>query len=212
MANFLEKWSSKKAEKPKAGARNVVDTFRARVEEQKGYLEEYERDIAGFKKWRSTWFQRVPGGFGVTVGRDSINAGAGLNYIVVESIKQVSEFLDDLAHHAEKDSGFQQALEKNRLRRVASLNAGKAKGSAAASKAKAKPAAAKPAATKAAVAKPAAAKPAAAKAVAAKPAAAKSAPSKPAPKAAKAKPAAVAATEVATPKRSRKPKTEAAAE
>ncbi|NTF45284.1 hypothetical protein A6U86_09985 [Rhizobium sp. AC27/96] len=217
MANFLEKWSSKKAEKPKAGARNVVDTFRARVEEQKGYLEEYERDIAGFKKWRSTWFQRVPGGFGVTVGRDSINAGAGLNYIVVESIKQVSEFLDDLAHHAEKDTGFQQALEKNRLRRVASLNAGKAKGSAAAAKAKAKPAAArpaaaKPAATKAAVTKPAAAKPAVAKAVAAKPAAAKSAPSKPAPKAAKVKPAAVAATEVAAPKRGRKSKADAPAE
>ena len=208
MANFLEKWSSKKAEKPKAGARNVVDTFRARVEEQKAYLEEYERDIAGFKKWRSTWFQRVPGGFGVTVGRDSVNAGAGLNYIVVESIKQVSEFLDDLAHHAEKDTGFQQALEKNRLRRVASLNAGKAKGSVAASKAKAKPAAAKPAAAKAAVAKPAVAK-----AVAAKPAAAKSVPSKAAPKTAKAKaaPAAIVAG-VAKPKRARKSKPEGAAE
>ena len=208
MANFLEKWSSKKAEKPKAGARNVVDTFRARVEEQKAYLEEYERDIAGFKKWRSTWFQRVPGGFGVTVGRDSVNAGAGLNYIVVESIKQVSEFLDDLAHHAEKDTGFQQALEKNRLRRVASLNAGKAKGSVAASKAKAKPAAAKPAAAKAAVAKPAVAK-----AVAAKPAAAKSVPSKAAPKTAKPKAAPVAiAAEVAKPKRARKSKPEGAAE
>lgn len=208
MANFLEKWSSKKAEKPKAGARNVVDTFRARVEEQKGYLEEYERDIAGFKKWRSTWFQRVPGGFGVTVGRDSVNAGSGLNYIVVESIKQVSEFLDDLAHHAEKDTGFQQALEKNRLRRVASLNAGKARGSVAASKAKAKPAAVKPAA-----AKVAAAKPAVAKVAAAKPAAAKSAPSKATPKTAKAKaaPAAIVA-EVAKPKRGRKSKPEGAAE
>lgn len=195
MANFLEKWSSKKAEKPKAGARNVVDTFRARVEEQKAYLEEYEQDIAGFKKWRSTWFQRVPGGFGVTVGRDSINAGSGLHYIVVESIKQVSEFLDDLAHHAEKDVSFQQALEKNRLRRVASLNAGKAKGSAAAAKAK-----------------PAAAKPAAAKSVAAKPAAVKSAASKSPPKVSKAKAAPVAIAEAAKPKRGRKLKTEGAAE
>lgn len=200
MANFLEKWSSKKAEKPKAGARNVVDTFRARVEEQKGYLEEYERDIAGFKKWRSTWFQRVPGGFGVTVGRDSINAGAGLNYIVVDSIKQVSEFLDDLAFHAEKDSGFQQALEKNRLRRVASLNAGKAKGSKVAAKAKPATAKAEPV-----VAKTTAAKPAAAKPTTAKPAASKS----PA-KAAKAKAAPVAIAEVAKPKRGRKPKAEAA--
>ena len=208
MANFLDKWSSKKAEKPKAGARNVVDTFRARVEEQKVYLEEYERDSAGFKKWRSTWFQRVPGGFGVTVGRDSVNAGSGLNYIVVESIKQVAEFLDDLAHHVEKDTGFQQALEKNRLRRVASLNAGKAKGSAVASKAKAKPAAVKPAAAKAAVEKPAVAK-----AAAVKPAAAKSAPSKAAPKITKAKaaPAAIVA-EVAKPKRGRKSKPEGAAE
>ena len=155
MANFLEKWTSKKADKPKAGARNVVDTFRARVAEQKAYLEEYERDAAGFRKWRSTWFQRVPGGYGVTVGRDSINAGRGLSYVVVDTIKDVAEFLDDLAHHAEHDVGFQQALEQNRQRRVALLNAAKTGGKATTSKAKAK---AKPAAAKPAAAKPAAAK------------------------------------------------------
>lgn len=203
MANFLEKWSSKKADKPKAGARNIVDTFRARVAEQKAYLEEYEQDSAGFRKWRSTWFQRVPGGYGVTVGRDSVNAGSGLSYIVVESVKQVAEFLDDLAFHAEKDVGFQQALEKNRMRRVALLNAGKTGKAATASKAKAKPAAAKPATAKSVAAKSAAV---------AKPAAAKPAAGKPAPKVTKAKAAPAATAEVAKPKRGRKPKTEGAAE
>ncbi len=203
MANFLEKWSSKKADKPKAGARNVVDTFRARVEEQKAYLEEYARDAAGFKKWRSTWFQRVPGGFGVTVGRDSINAGQGLSYIVVETVKDVAEFLEDLAYHAEKDVGFQQALEQNRRRRVALLNAAKSGGDAVASKAKAKPAA-----PKAAAAKTTAAKPAAAKSTATKPVA-----SKAPPKVAKAKVApAAASAEAAKPKRGRKTKADAAAE
>lgn len=194
MANFLDKWSSKKADKPKAGARNVVDTFRARVAEQKAYLEEYERDSAGFKKWRSTWFQRVPGGFGVTVGRDSVNAGHGLSYVVVEGVKDVAEFLDDLAYHAENDVGFQQALEQNRRRRVALLNAAKTGGDSATSKTTAK-------------AKPAAAKPAAAKSVA----------SKSAPKAARAKAAPAAApapavAEAAKPKRARKPKAAGAAE
>ena len=203
MANFLEKWSSKKADKPKAGARNVVDTFRARVEEQKAYLEEYARDAAGFKKWRSTWFQRVPGGFGVTVGRDSINAGQGLSYIVVETVKDVAEFLEDLAYHAEKDVGFQQALEQNRSRRVALLNAAKSGGDAVTSKAKAKPAA-----PKAAAAKTTAAKPAAAKSTAVKPVA-----SKAPPKVAKAKVAPAAASAEATkPKRGRKTKADAAAE
>ncbi len=204
MANFLDKWSSKKADKPKAGARNVVDTFRARVAEQKAYLEEYERDTAGFKKWRSTWFQRVPGGFGVTVGRDSINAGHGLSYVVVEAIKDVAEFLDDLAYHAEHDTGFQQALEQNRRRRVALLNAAKTGGGTATAKGKAK---AKPAAAKAAAAKPAAVKPAAAKA-----AASKSAPKAARAKAAPAVAAAPAAAEVAKPKRTRKPKAAGAAE
>jgi len=193
MANFLEKWTSKKADKPKAGARNVVDTFRARVAEQKAYLEEYERDTAGFKKWRSTWFQRVPGGYGVTVGRDSINAGRGLSYVVVDTIKDVAEFLDDLAYHAEHDVGFQQALEQNRQRRVALLNAAKTGGKATTSKAKAK---AKPAA-----AKPAAAKPAAAK-TSTRATRAKAAVAAPAP----------AAAEAAKPKRTRRTKAAGAAE
>ncbi|GES43635.1 hypothetical protein RsS62_28870 [Rhizobium dioscoreae] len=201
MANFLEKWTSKKADKPKAGARNVVDTFRARVAEQKAYLEEYERDAAGFKKWRSTWFQRVPGGFGVTVGRDSINAGRGLSYVVVDTVKDVAEFLDDLAFHAENDVGFQQALEQNRQRRVALLNAAKTGGKATASKTKAK--AAKPAAT--------------VKSAAAKPAATKAAPKAAAPKATRTKAASVAApapaaAEAAKPKRTRKTKAAGAAE
>lgn len=193
MANFLEKWTSKKADKPKAGARNVVDTFRARVAEQKAYLEEYERDAAGFRKWRSTWFQRVPGGYGVTVGRDSINAGRGLSYVVVDTIKDVAEFLDDLAYHAEHDVGFQQALEQNRQRRVALLNAAKTGGKATMSKAKAK---AKPAA-----AKPAAAKPAAAK-TSTRATRAKAAVAAPAP----------AAAEAAKPKRTRRTKAAGAAE
>jgi hypothetical protein len=206
MANFLEKWSSKKADKPKAGARNVIDTFRARVAEQKAYLEEYERDAAGFKKWRSTWFQRVPGGYGVTVGRDSVNAGRGLSYVVVDAVKDVAEFLDDLAYHAEHDAGFRQALEQNRQRRVSLLTAAKTGGKAASSKAKTK-----------AKAKPAAAKPAVAKSAAVKPAAAKPAASKAAPKATRAKAAAVAApapaaVEAAKPKRTRKPKAAGPAE
>ncbi|OED01225.1 MULTISPECIES: hypothetical protein [unclassified Rhizobium] len=199
MANFLEKWTSKKADKPKAGARNVVDTFRARVAEQKAYLEEYERDAAGFKKWRSTWFQRVPGGFGVTVGRDSVNAGRGLSYVVVDTVKDVAEFLDDLAFHAENDVGFQQALEQNRQRRVALLNAAKTGGKATASKAKA--------------AKPAAA----VKSAATKPAATKAASKAAAPKATRTKAASVAApapaaAEAAKPKRTRKTKAAGAAE
>ncbi|TXI12619.1 MAG: hypothetical protein E6Q76_00630 [Rhizobium sp.] len=194
MANFLDKWSSKKADKPKAGARNVVDTFRARVAEQKAYLEEYERDATGFKKWRSTWFQRVPGGFGVTVGRDSVNAGHGLSYVVVDAVKDVAEFLDDLAYHAENDVGFQQALEQNRRRRVALLNAAKTGGDAVTSKAKAK------------------AKPAAAKSAAAKPAASKAAPKATRAKAAPAAAPAPAAAEAAKPKRTRKPKAASAAE
>ncbi|SCB20017.1 hypothetical protein [Rhizobium hainanense] len=198
MANFLEKWTSKKADKPKAGARNVVDTFRARVAEQKAYLEEYERDTAGFKKWRSTWFQRVPGGFGVTVGRDSVNAGRGLSYVVVDAIKDVAEFLDDLAYHAEHDAGFRQALEQNRQRRVALLNAAKTGGKAAASKTKPKAKAIKPAAV--------------AKSAAVKPAATKAAPKATRTKAASVAAPAPAAAEAAKPKRTRKTKAAGAAE
>ncbi|MGY5805063.1 hypothetical protein ACXHMN_27290 [Rhizobium sp. LEGMi12c] len=127
MTNFIEKWSAKKANKPKAGTRNAIDSFRLRVAEQKNYLEEYERDAAGFKKWRSTWFQRVPGGFGVSIGRDAISAGEGLTYVVVETVKEVGEFLDDLALHAERDTGFQKALEDNRSRRAALLSAAKSR-------------------------------------------------------------------------------------
>ncbi|MFB2567440.1 hypothetical protein [Rhizobium sp. IMFF44] len=131
MTNFIEKWSARKADKPKAGARNVVETFRLRVAEQKDYLEAYERDPGGFNKWRSTWFQRVPGGFGVSVGRDAVSAGQGLNYVVVETVAQVAEFLDDLAQHAEQDPDFQKALEENRARRGAVLTAAKAQSRAA---------------------------------------------------------------------------------
>lgn len=148
MTDFLDKWSSKKADKPKTGTKTVIETFRSRVAEQKAYLEEYERDAAGFKKWRSTWFQRVPGGFGVSIGRDSVNAGKGLSYVVVETLTDVAEFLDDLAHHAENDSAFQQALEENRKRRAALLNAAKTEGKTAGSKTPTKPAAAKSSQTK----------------------------------------------------------------
>jgi hypothetical protein len=127
MTSFIEKWSAKKAEKPKAGTRNSVETFQLRVAEQKEYLEEYQRDPAGFKKWRSTWFQRAPGGFGVSVGRDAVSAGEGLSYVVVETVKEVGEFFDDLAKHAEQDLGFQKALEDNRSRRAARLNGSKSK-------------------------------------------------------------------------------------
>lgn len=130
MTNFLEKWSTKKAEKPKAGTRSAVDAFRARVTEQKAYLEEFELDAVGFDKWRSTWFQRVPGGFGVSIGRDAIDAGEGLSYVVVQTAKEVTEFLDDLLLHADQDKGFQQALEDNRQRRAALLNSAKSKATA----------------------------------------------------------------------------------
>jgi len=43
----------------------------------------------------------------------------------------VAEFLDDLAQHAEEDLGFQKALEENRARRAAVLNAAKAQSRAA---------------------------------------------------------------------------------
>jgi hypothetical protein len=131
VTDFIEKWSARKAEKPRAGARNVVETFRLRIAEQKDYLEAYERDPAGFNKWRSTWFQRVPGGFGVSIGRDAVSAGQGLSYVVVETAKEVAEFLDDLAQHDEQDLGFQKALEENRARRAAVLNAAKARSKAA---------------------------------------------------------------------------------
>ena len=151
MTNFLEKWSSRKSDKPKTGTRSAVDAFRVRVAEQKACLAEFEADAAGFNKWRSTWFQRVPGGFGVTIGRDAIDAGQGLNYVVVETIAQVAEFLDDLLQHADSDVSFQTALEENRARRAELLNSAKAKTKAPATKAAAR----KPATAKAMEAKPA---------------------------------------------------------
>jgi hypothetical protein len=150
MTSFLEKWSSRKSDKPKAGTRSAVDAFRVRVAEQKAYLAEFEGDAAGFNKWRSTWFQRVPGGLGVTIGRDSIDAGQGLSYVVLETTAQVAEFLDDLLQHADNDVSFQKALEENRSRRAALLNTAKAKTKAPATKAVAR----KPASVKATEAKP----------------------------------------------------------
>jgi len=120
------------------------------VAEQKAYLAEFESDAAAFNKWRSTWFQRAPGGFGVTISRDSIDAGQGLNYVVVETTAQVAEFLDDLLQHANNDVSFQKALEENRSRRAALLNTAKAKTKAPAVKAAAR----KPALAKATKAKP----------------------------------------------------------
>jgi hypothetical protein len=121
MAEFLKKWSEKKAVKPKVGTQDAVETFKTRVIEQKAYLAEYERDADGFRKWRSTWFQKVPGGFGVTVGRDGVDAGNGLSYVILSSTKEISDFLDDLTSHADTDISFQRALEENRLKRVARL-------------------------------------------------------------------------------------------
>lgn len=150
MTSFLEKWASRKSDKPKPGTRSAVDAFRVRVAEQKAYLAEFEGDTAGFNKWRSTWFQRVPGGFGVTIGRDSIDAGQGLSYVVVETTSQVAEFLDDLLQHVDSDVSFQTALEENRSRRAALLNAAKARAKAPATKAAAR----KPATVKATETKP----------------------------------------------------------
>jgi hypothetical protein len=67
----------------------------------------------------------------VSIGRDAVSAGQGLSYVVVETAKEVAEFLDDLAQHAEQDLGFQKALEENRARRAAVLNAAKARSKAA---------------------------------------------------------------------------------
>jgi hypothetical protein len=150
MTNFLEKWSARKSDKPKAGARSAVDAFHLRIAEQSAYLVEFEADPAGFNKWRSTWFQRVAGGFGVTIGRDAIDAGQGLSYVVLETTAQVAEFLKDLDRHADEDVSFQKALEENRSRRAALLSTSKAKSKAPASKA----ATSKPAAMKATDAKP----------------------------------------------------------
>ncbi|NLS19995.1 hypothetical protein HGP16_26005 [Rhizobium sp. P40RR-XXII] len=117
-STFIEKWGSKKAEKTKAGQGDAVSTFLARIERQKALLAEFQADPTGFTKWRSAWFREVSGGFGVSVTYDSVDAGGGLRYIVVETAREIVEFLDDLAQHAQIDVNFQRALKENRLRRV----------------------------------------------------------------------------------------------
>lgn len=117
-SQFLAKWAAKKAEKPKAGAKDIVATFLQRVERQKKLLAEFEADPAGFASWRSAWFSKVTGGFGVGIGYDLIDAGGGLRYIVVDTLHDVSAFLDDLAEHAQTDMNFQRALRENRVQRA----------------------------------------------------------------------------------------------
>lgn len=117
-SRFLEKWAARKAEKQKAGPGDAVAAFLARIEKQKALLAEFQADPAGFKKWRSAWFRKVTGGFGVSISYDAVDAGGGLRYIVVETVRDVAEFLDDLAQHAQTDMNFQRVLKENRLRRA----------------------------------------------------------------------------------------------
>ncbi len=123
---FLEKWIAKKAERPKAGSQGVVETFLARLDQQKTLLAEFQLDPDGFKRWRSAWFRKIAGGFGVSVSHDLIDAGGGLRYVVVDTLDGVSQFLEDLRHHAQTDLDFQRALEANRMQRAARLTGGKA--------------------------------------------------------------------------------------
>ncbi len=118
-SRFIRKWSEKMAERPSAKGTDAVAAFLVRIERQKALLVEFHADPAGFDSWRSAWFRKVAGGFGVNIGHDSVDAGAGLRYVVVESIQDVTEFLDDLAHHAQTDTNFQRALEETRRRRAA---------------------------------------------------------------------------------------------
>ncbi len=117
-SQFLEKWIAKKAKKPKIGSQDIVATFLARIDQQKQLLAEYQSDTAGFARWRSAWFRKVDGGFGVSISHDSIDAGDGLRYVVVDTVHDVSAFLDDLGHHAQTDTGFQRALSENRTQRA----------------------------------------------------------------------------------------------
>lgn len=123
---FLEKWIARKAEKPKAGTQGVVEAFLARLDQQKILLAEFQSDPDGFKRWRSAWFRKVTGGFGVSVSHDLIDAGGGLRYVVVDTLDGVSQFLEDLRHHAQTDVDFQRALAVNRMQRAARLTGGKA--------------------------------------------------------------------------------------
>ncbi|WP_245410747.1 hypothetical protein [Rhizobium sp. JAB6] len=121
-SRLLEKWLAKKAERPKAGSQDVVEAFLARLDQQKMLLAECQSDPDGFKRWRSAWFRKVPGGFGVSIGHDLIDAGDGLRYVIVDTLDDLSRFLDDLGHHARTDLDFRRALEANRRQRAARLS------------------------------------------------------------------------------------------
>ncbi|WP_245459307.1 MULTISPECIES: hypothetical protein [unclassified Rhizobium] len=125
-SRFVEKWVVKKAEKPKAAPGEAVAAFLGRIERQKALLAEFQADPTGFAKWRSAWFRQVIGGFGVSISYDFVDAGGGLRYVVVETIRDVAEFLGDLAQHAQTDVNFQHVLRENRLRRAARRVRGKA--------------------------------------------------------------------------------------
>jgi hypothetical protein len=124
-SEFMKKWAARKADKPTAGSTDVVANFLARIERQKALLAEFQSDPAGFTKWRSAWFRQVAGGFGVSVTHDSVDAG-GLRYVVVDTADDVVEFLDDLAHHAQRDVNFQAVLRENRQRHAARRFGGEA--------------------------------------------------------------------------------------
>jgi len=117
-SDFIAKWGARKAEKPRAGSRDVITTFLTRIERQKTLLAEFQADPASFTKWRSAWFRRVAGGFGVSVGHDSIDAG-GFQYVIVDKADEIAEFFDDLARHAQRDASFQCVLRENHLRHAA---------------------------------------------------------------------------------------------
>lgn len=123
-SDFVLKWSAKRAVKPKTGPTDAVTTFLRRIEQQKALLADYQSDPEGFRKLRSAWFRKIPEGFGVSIGYDSIDAGGGLRYVVVDTIQGVAEFLGDLIHHAQTDAGFQRALAENHTRRGARLKRG----------------------------------------------------------------------------------------
>ncbi|WP_459463115.1 hypothetical protein [Rhizobium sp. No.120] len=118
-SQLLEKWLARKAERPKVGSQDVVETFLARLDQQKMLLAEFQQNPDGFRRWRSAWFRRAAGGFGVSIGHDLIDAGGGLRYVVVDTLDDISRFLDDLGHHARTDLDFRRALEANRRQRAA---------------------------------------------------------------------------------------------
>lgn len=125
-SSFLQKWVTKKAEKPKAGAVDATSKFLERIERQKTLLAALRFDPAGFTNWRSAWFRQVAGGYGISIGHDSVDAGGGLKYVVVDTLDAVAEFLEDLAHHTQTDMDFQRALTESRRRRAKRLLGAKA--------------------------------------------------------------------------------------